>query len=53
MLDNAASRDVGRLSVAFGLREGDALNRFLVGLAMLGLLAGAAEEQPLAVTWIS
>ncbi|GAA5033580.1 helix-turn-helix transcriptional regulator [Streptomyces siamensis] len=36
------------LSVAFGLREGEAPNRYLVGLAALDLLAGAAEAQPLA-----
>ncbi|MEU6418854.1 helix-turn-helix transcriptional regulator [Streptomyces spiralis] len=36
------------LSVAFGLQEGQAPNRFLVGLAVLGLLAGATEDQPLA-----
>ncbi|WP_055586342.1 ATP-binding protein [Peterkaempfera griseoplana] len=35
------------LSVAFGLLEGEAPNRFLVGLAALGLLAGASEAQPL------
>ncbi|WP_028799597.1 helix-turn-helix transcriptional regulator [Streptomyces sp. 142MFCol3.1] len=35
------------LSVAFGLREGKAPNPYLVGLAALDLLAGAAEAQPL------
>ncbi|GGX69750.1 helix-turn-helix transcriptional regulator [Streptomyces fructofermentans] len=35
------------LSVAFGLKEGKAPNRFLVGLAVLGLLAGTAGDHPL------
>jgi len=36
------------LAVAFGMREGQAPNRFLVGLAVLSLLAATAEDQPLA-----
>ena len=36
------------LAVAFGMREGQAPDRFLVGLAVLGLLAATAEDQPLA-----
>src|SRR3984957_128190 len=35
------------LGIAFGLVGGPAPNEFLVGLAALGLLAEAAEEQPL------
>jgi predicted ATPase len=35
------------LQVTFGLREGAAPDRFLVGLAVLGLLSDAAEEHPL------
>jgi hypothetical protein len=35
------------LSTAFGLSAGEAPERFLVGLAVLGLLSEAAEEQPL------
>src|SRR3954454_3564158 len=35
------------LSTVFGLSVGGTPNRFMIGLAVLGLLSGAAEEQPL------
>src|SRR3712207_1886193 len=35
------------LGTAFGLRDGGAPDRFLVGLALLSLLSDVAEERPL------
>ena len=46
-LDRLPAPQGEALGVGFGLRAGDAPDRFLVGLAVLSLLADAAEEQPL------
>ena len=46
-LERLPSRQREAVEVAFGLRSGPAPDRFEVGLAMLGLLAEVAEQQPL------
>ncbi len=46
-LDRLPGPQRDALASAFGLRPGDAPDRFLVGLAVLSLLSDVAEEQPL------
>jgi hypothetical protein len=46
-LDSLPEAQRDSIATAFGLRSGQAPDRFLVGLAVLGLLAAVAEERPL------
>ena len=46
-LDRLPGPQADALGTAFGLQEGDAPDRFRVGLAVLSLLSDAAEERPL------
>jgi DNA-binding CsgD family transcriptional regulator len=46
-LDRLPSPQADALRTVFGLAAGDPPDRFLVGLAVLGLVAGATEDEPL------
>ena len=46
-LDRLPGPQQGALATAFGLRDGGAPDRFLIGLALLSLLSDVAEERPL------
>src|SRR4051812_22769951 len=46
-IDSLPGPQQDALGIAFGRRDGDAPNRFIVGLAVLGLLSEVAEEQSL------
>jgi DNA-binding CsgD family transcriptional regulator len=50
LLDRLPPPQHEALEVAFGISAGSAPNRFLVGLAVLGLFSEAAEERPLIIT---
>jgi DNA-binding CsgD family transcriptional regulator len=46
-LEHLPAPQCDALGTAFGLRDGDAPDRFIVGLAVLSLLSDVAEERPL------